>query len=231
MTSQVLSGKRGFSTDLLEKVACRLGLSNQEKHIFEILSELERASGKVREMLEHKLAELRLQAGQKHLGTEFMSGNHRNRWYFWALYSAFGIEGTKTTSDGFSKMLKLPKPLIEDALKELCSIGWIRPGLDGHYTLAEDTHQLFKAEFPPLELWELRAHTLNRVQKQIDGQNKNQEIGIAHFPFRAELISKVGEEMDRFVARLKKLAEPPEKATEVYCAYLHVFAPKGDHKG
>ena len=123
MTSQVISGKRSFSPELLDKIALKLNLNPEEKLILEILSELERARGKVREMLEHKLAELRLQAGQKHLGTEFMSGNHRNRWYFWALYSAFGIDGTKTNSDGFSKMLKLPKPLIEDVLKELCSIG------------------------------------------------------------------------------------------------------------
>jgi uncharacterized protein (TIGR02147 family) len=231
MTSQVLSGKRGFSQELLEKVAYKLGLMDQEKHILEILSDLERSRGKVREMLEHRLTELRLEIGQTNLGPGFVNGNHRNRWYFWALYSAFGIDGIKTTPDEFSKIMKLPKPLIEDVLKELCAVGWIRPGLDGHYTLMEDTHQLFKAEFPPLELWELRAHTLNRVQKQIEGRHKDQEIGIAHFPFRPELISKVGEEMDRFVARLKKLAEPPEKATEVYCAYLHVFAPKGDHEG
>jgi uncharacterized protein (TIGR02147 family) len=231
MTSQVLSGKRSFSPELLDKIAIKLNLNPEEKPILEILSELERARGRVREMLEHKLTELRHEIGQRELAPGFMNGHHRNRWYFWALYSAFGIDGIKTTPDGFSKMLKLPKPLIEDVLKELCSTGWIRPGLDGHYALAEDSHQLFQAEFPPLELWELREHTLERIHKKIRDQSKHQEIGIAHFPFRPDLVKKVGEEMDRFVARLKKLAEPPEKATEVYCAYIHVYAPKGDHEG
>jgi|GEM_PF-6943288 len=230
MTSQILSGKRGCSPELLEKIALRLGLDSEEKAVLEVLSELSRAKGKVKETLEHQLTEMRLAHSQKTLHPEFMKGSHRNRWYFWALYSAFGIDGVDKTPVVLSKTLKLPTTLVEDTLKELCNLGWIRPGLEGHYALAEDSHQLFQAEFPPLELWELREHTLGRIHKKIRNQSKHQEIGIAHFPFRPDLVKKVGEEMDRFVARLKKLAEPPEKATEVFCAYIHVFAPKGDHE-
>jgi uncharacterized protein (TIGR02147 family) len=231
MTSQILSGKRGCSPQLLTKIARRLNLTSEEKSILEILSELGRARGKVKETLEHKLSEMRLSISQKTLHPEFMKGSHRNRWYFWALYSAFGIDGVDKTPVVLSKTLKLPTTLVEDTLKELCNLGWIRPGLEGHYALAEDRHQFFQSEFPPLELWELREHTLERIHKKIRDQSKHQEIGIAHFPFRPDLVKKVGEEMDRFVARLKKLAEPPEKATEVYCAYIHVYAPKGDHEG
>ncbi len=231
MTSQILSGKRGCSPELLEKIALRLNLTTEEKSILEILAELGRARGKVKETLEQQLSGMRFSISQKTLHPEFMKGSHRNRWYFWSLYSAFGIEGIDKTAAALSKALRLPAGLIQDTLKELCALGWIRPGLNGHYALAEDEHQLYRAEFPPVELWELRAHTLNRVQKQIEERHQHQEIGIAHFPFRPELMSKVGEEMDRFVARLKKLAEPPERATEVYCAYIHVFPPKGDHEG
>jgi uncharacterized protein (TIGR02147 family) len=230
MTSQILSGKRGCSPELLERIAQRLNLTAEEKSILEILADLGRARGKVKETLEHQLSGMRFAISQKTLHPEFMKGSHRNRWYFWALYSAFGIDGMDKTVAALSKALKLPTGLIQDTLKELCSLGWIRPGLEGHYALAEDRHQFFQSEFPPLELWELREHTLERIHKKIRDQSKHQEIGIAHFPFRPDLVKKVGEEMDRFVARLKKLAEPPEKATEVYCAYIHVYAPKGDHE-
>lgn len=230
LVTQVLKGRKSFSSEQAFKIAKFIGLNDLEKDYFLTLLELDRAgTSELRKFLEKKLLKLREEGAKvKNRVSVYSTLSESDQalfyshWYYSAVRLSSGLDGNMTLQS-LADRLDLPEDLVRKILDFLISRGLVVEQKNG--SLTQGPQNTFLPSDSPL----ISRHHMNWRMKAIERHPKlstNELAFSAPVTLSERDFSTVHKICLDFIQKVSKVVSdsPPE---QLGCINIDWFRVKG----
>jgi uncharacterized protein (TIGR02147 family) len=220
--SEVLAGKKNFSSEAALKVAQGLRFSAKERDYLSILVQLETVkSEKVRMDLLEKLATLHPDRTIHNLNLDLFKSI--SDWYHLAIQNMVDLHGFDFTSMNIAKSLGITKAQADAAIDRLERLELIEKNADGKYVRCLD-NILVQSATPNEALRQYHRQMLAKAIDSIDTQSpKEKLIGSENMIFDSENLAKANDIIENCFSELIQLSKKSKKKNTLYHLGIQFF--------
>jgi uncharacterized protein (TIGR02147 family) len=218
--AMILKKQRHPSKDLLFQIAEKFKLNHDETSLLLILSDLDKAkTPALRLRLQKKLSDIQFRFCMKEIeASQFALIAH---WYGLAVFEAIKAKQCKPDGELLAEYLNIKISEAEMTLKHLVQMG----------VLSQDYEVInpnisFESKIPNQVFQQYYLELLEHSRATIKGYKtpRPNPIAVKTMAIDHEDAAEVEAEMDKFMVKLRMIAEKSKNKSQLYCCYMHCFS-------